>query len=485
MIVYFVVILVVGAAASRLVKGSGQQFVVAGRSLPFFIVGTTLLAQSLDANATLGNAAAVSAGGWWAGFQFPLGLALSLVVMGLFFAKRLHKLNLLTLGDFYYRRYNRTVEVLVGVLTAFSFAILVAGNIAGSAFILKAVFDWEYLQALFAIAVIVAAYVVLGGLWSVVAVDTAQIYFAVTGFVVAVAFFLITYGWSFFEAAIPAGHLDLSGLTSVDHGALLNWAGIIALAFGNAVALDFNARIYASRSGLTAQRACFYAAGFTLLVGIAASVLGLMSLTLVPEVADPRLSLPTLALEHAPFLIGMLILAGVVAAGISTADGGLAAVSAVIGRNFLQRNILKIWKGHYTADDRQRLDGRLLTITRLSAIPIMALAFFIAYVRPEPGILLVLAFDVVFAGCFVPLTLGLYWRKANTAGALAAIGSALRLILYFTIPAHLAGLDTLIPPVVSLVAMVAVSLATQQADPPKHVATTYVPTDEEVLSTQY
>ncbi len=114
-------------------------------------------------------------------------------------------------------------------------------------------------------------------------------------------------------------------------------------------------------------------------------------------------------------------------------------------------------------------------------------SIYMAIVRPEPGILLVLAFDVVFAGCFVPLTLGLYWKKANTPGALAAfiIGSLLRLILYYKIPEHLAGLDTMIPPVVSLLVMVPVSLMTQEKYPPKHDVNDYVPTEEEVLSTLY
>jgi Na+/proline symporter len=172
---------------------------------------------------------------------------------------------------------------------------------------------------------------------------------------------------------------------------------------------------------------------------------------------------------------------------MSTGDGGVLAISSVFGRNIVQRNILKIWQSRYTAEDRKSLDNRLLWVTRLVAIPVMAAAIWIAIVKPEPGILLVLAFDVVFAGCFVPLTLGLYWKKANAAGALAAvvIGSLLRVILYYKIPPDLAGLDTLIPPVVSLLVMVPVSLLTQKSSPPKHEVVTYVPSEEEVLSTAY
>jgi Na+/proline symporter len=125
-------------------------------------------------------------------------------------------------------------------------------------------------------------------------------------------------------------------------------------------------------------------------------------------------------------------------------------------------------------------------------IPVMAFSAWLAYVRPEPGIMLVLAFDVVFAGCLVPLTLGIYWKKANKYGALAAVivGSLLRLIFFFSvgnpafgifyIPESLAGLDTLIPPVVSLIVMVPVCLLTQKQDPPKHEAIFYAPTEEEV-----
>jgi len=129
-------------------------------------------------------------------------------------------------------------------------------------------------------------------------------------------------------------------------------------------------------------------------------------------------------------------------------------------------------------------DRKLLIISRLMAIPVVAFAIYLAIVKPEPGILLVLAFDVVFAGCLVPLTLGLYWKKANTPGALAAIiiGSVLRLILFYQIPEHLAGLDTMIPPVVSLIVMVIVSLMTQKSHPPKHHVINEVPDDAYVIA---
>jgi sodium/proline symporter len=82
------------------------------------------------------------------------------------------------------------------------------------------------------------------------------------------------------------------------------------------------------------------------------------------------------------------------------------------------------------------------------------------------------------------LTLGIYWSKANTPGALAAviIGSILRIYLFYTVPEELAGLDTLIAPVVSLLVMVPVSLMTQKSHPPKHHVVEEVPDDADVLA---
>jgi Na+/proline symporter len=193
-----------------------------------------------------------------------------------------------------------------------------------------------------------------------------------------------------------------------------------------------------------------------------------------------------------PYIVGLFVVGGVVGAGLSTANGGALAVSAVFGRNLLHRNIILPRQRRKAAElgisvdemnvDWHELDRRLLSYARLMLVPVFLIAWWLAIVRPEPGVMLVLAFDVVFAGCLVPLVLGIFWSKANTSGALASvvIGSGLRLLLFLGIPVVEPGLDTLIPPVVSLVVMVAVSLATYKTDVPKHHVISESPDDEQV-----
>jgi SSS family solute:Na+ symporter len=292
----------------------------------------------------------------------------------------------------------------------------------------------------------------------------------------------------------------------MENGALLNWAGILALGLGDIVALDFMERVFAARDAKTAKISCFFGAGFTIFTGLICSGIGLMGLKLLPEIADPRMVLPTIAMTSVPFIFGVFIMGGIIGAGASTADGGILGVSTVLGRNIIQKNVFRIWAkrknggavpqmpvteceisspGSDEADAAKVIsDKKLLLISRLMAIPVVGFAIYLAHVKPEPGILLVLAFDVVFAGCLVPLTLGLYWKKANTPGALAGVivGSVLRLILFYTIPEHLAGLDTMIAPVVCLIVMVVVSLMTQESHPPKHHVIHEIPDDADVIA---
>ncbi len=494
----------VGISMYFLVRGSGRRFIIAGKRLPLFLIGTMLFAQALDANATLGNAGGVYSFGFWGGFMFPLGLALCLVVVAIWYAKPLNRMNLITLADFYFRRFGRHVEVPVGLLMSFSFCILVAGNLAGAAWIIHMVFGMEYFPALLIMSVLLLAYTFSGGLFSCAATDIVQLYPALLAFVGGALWIFFSIGggdWGYFAAAIPAGYADLSGLYSIENGALLNWAGILALGIGDVVALDFMERVFAAKNPETARRGCFYGAGFTLILGLAASFIGLMAFQFLPEIDDPR-SVIVLAATSMPLVIGLFVMAGVIGAGLSTANGGALAVSAVFGRNILHRNILRPLHRRRAeklgvsveelAVDWHVLDRRLLWWARLWLIPVMAFSVWLAYVKPEPGMMLVLAFDVVFAGCLVPLTLGIYWKKANAYGALSAvvIGSVLRLILFFSvgnpaygifyIPEHLAGLETLIPPVVSLLVMVPVCLLTQKQDPPKHGVISEAPSEEEV-----
>ncbi|MEM3160269.1 MAG: hypothetical protein QXJ74_05755 [Nitrososphaera sp.] len=476
--------LAVGTLTSRLVRKSSKRYMVAGKSLPLFFVGTMLAAQSIDGNSSLGNVSLVYNFGFWAGAAIPIGLAACLILTGAFYGKKLNKMSLLTLPDFYFRRFGAGAEGISGVIMMVSFIVLVAGNFAASGFIMSAVFGIDFFWAMLIAAIVVLVYTFAGGLFSSAYTDIFQIYLAIGAFWAAFIFFAGGFSGTPFDtilAAAPEGYLDLSGLMTLEGGGLVNWAGIIGLAVGDIVALDFMERVFAARDGKTAQKGAFMGAGLTISTIVPTSMMGIVALFLIPGIADPFLAYPELAINHVPFPIGVALLMGVLGASMSTANGGLLAISSVISRNLIQRDILKKWLKRPGMDDK-----KLLRTTRIFTIPMMVSAFILAYLLPQPGVYLILAFDIVFAGAWAPLTLGLFWRKANMPAAVVSlvVGTGLRLLMFFVIPLELAGLDTFIPPPISFALFVIVALATQKKYPgeKRHGVVDYVPPEEDVVN---
>jgi Na+/proline symporter len=456
---------------------------VAGKSLPLFFVGTMLAAQSIDGNSSLGNVSLVYQFGFWAGAVIPIGLAVCLVLTGAFYAKKLNKMSMLTLPDFYYRRFGAGPEGISAILMMISFIVLVAGNFAASGFILSAVLHIDFFWAMLIAALVVLVYTFAGGLFSSAYTDIFQIYLAIGAFWAAFIFFAGGFSGVDFGAILgnaPPSYLDLSGLTDMGNGALVNWAGILALGLGDIVALDFMERVFAAKDGKTARRGAFMGGGLTALTIIPTSMMGIVALYFLPNLTDPFTAYPDLAINHVPFAIGVALLMGVLGASMSTANGGLLAISSVMSRNIIQRDILRKWFKKPGMEDK-----KLLRTTRIFTIPMMAAAFILGYLLPQPGVYLILAFDIVFAGAWAPLTLGLFWKKSNWYAAITSLilGSGLRLLLFFITPPELAGLDTMIPPIVSFVAFIIVALVTQKKDPgiEKHGVIEYVPPEQDVI----
>src|ERR671923_1432090 len=482
-IAFLALSVVVGTLTAKLVKKSSRRYMVAGKSLPLFFVGTMLAAQSIDGNSSLGNVSLVYQFGFWAGAAIPIGLAVCLILTGAFYAKKLNKISMLTLPDFYYRRYGNGAEGISAVLMMISFIVLVAGNFAASGFILSTTLHIDFFWGILIAAIIVLIYTFAGGLFSSAYTDIFQIYLAIGAFWAAFIFFAagaagVDFGTILGNA--PPGYLDLSGLIDIGSGALVNWGAILALGLGDIVALDFMERVFAAKDPKTASRGAYWGGALTLFTVIPTSMMGIVALFFLPNLEDPFTAYPTLAINHMPYPIGVALLMGVLGASMSTANGGLLAISSVISRNIIQRDIIRRILKRPGMEDR-----KLLTTTRIFTIPMMAAAFILGYLLPQPGIYLILAFDIVFAGAWAPLTLGLFWRKANFPAAITSLvlGSALRLLLFFVIPIELAGLDTMIPPVVAFALFVIVALATQKKYPgeQRHGVLEYVPPEEDII----
>lgn len=320
----------IGIGTYFVVKNKAENFFVAGRSLPLWIVIATLASQSIDSNALLGNADLSYKFHFWDGAVLPIGLGLSLINNGIFFAAKINEDNVLTLPDVYAKRYGKAVEIMVSIVTIISFTFLLGGNLVGMAAILSYLLGISQTAGVWLSGSVVWAYTVSGGLYSVAYTDVLQ---ATVGWLgcLSLAFYLISneqgsatpsigipgYVYPddatcamydgvpcsedaslccFNEAkwcpdgectvgdnmAYPFGDLRVfnnemtepHALTPFPNAIFFNWATIFILGFGNLGALDFQARCMASKTPRVATIGCFCAGIATFIVGIPFAYLG-------------------------------------------------------------------------------------------------------------------------------------------------------------------------------------------------------------------
>mgnify|MGYP001232908175 FL=1 len=172
----------IGLVASYYVGDDTNKFFVAGRTLPLPIVVMTLASQCIDANAVLGNADLSYWYHFYDGAVLPIGLGLSLILNGLFLAKPINEMKLLTLPDLYARKYGRLTEVLGSLICTASFIALLAGNLVGCGKIMAYLFPVVPLKAGITLSgLVMLLYTAAGGLVSVAYSDCAQALFGLLG----------------------------------------------------------------------------------------------------------------------------------------------------------------------------------------------------------------------------------------------------------------------------------------------------------------
>ncbi|OMQ14957.1 sodium:solute symporter [Modestobacter sp. VKM Ac-2676] len=411
-----------GLVSARRVRGDSTNYLVAGRRLSAGLVGAVLVSQAVDSNATIGNADLAAAFGFWAGAALPIGLALCLLLMGLFFAKRMHAANVVTLPEFFRRRFGPGVELAASGLTVGSFAILLAGNLVALGFLLERFLGVSYTVGILITIPLALLYTITGGMFASVYTGVAQVAINIVGVIALAVWMGTTYG---FSAPEGMGAGDLAQLTSADSGAVINWATIIALGLGNLVAIDLMQRIFSSRSPKSAQRACFSAATGILLFCLPLSFVAVAAVAVVGDAAADGPILYTLLGEYAPVWLAVIVISGLLAATVTTVSGVLLSTASV-----LVRNVLRVDAGAPV------MTPRIMRATRLATLPMAAVAALVALRVPQTGILLTLAFDVLLASLVVPFILGLFWRRGGTAAAVAAIvvGVAVRLVFFLLTP---------------------------------------------------
>jgi SSS family solute:Na+ symporter len=442
--VYLIGTLALGAYAGTRVKTT-QDFAVAGRTLPLAMVITTTFATWFGAETVMGIPAKFAQGGLSAVVEDPFGAGMCLVLVGAFFAAKLYKMNLMTIGDFYRERYGKGVEIFCSIAIILSYLGWVAAQITalGLVFSLLSAGAISPEMGMVIGTVSVLIYVMMGGMLAVAWTDFVQMIVLVLG-LTFIAFTAGNLAGGADKVVAMAQSNDWFRILpeNTSTGWLFFVAAAITMMFGSIPQQDVFQRVMSAKDSGTAAKGAMIGGVSYILFAFVPMFIVASSLIIMPEEAkallkdDPQKVLPTLIMQHMPFFAQVLFFGALLSAIKSTSSATLLAPST----SFVE-NILKNIKPRL--DDKELLLAMRITILVFAAL---VLGYAIKMRGTSIYELVSSAYQVTLVGAFVPLVAGLYWKKASTQGAIAslALGIGVWLVCMFTtaetFPPQLAGL---------------------------------------------
>lgn len=433
-ILYLFTTILIGVAASLFVRDS-KDYVLAGRRLPLFLASSALFATWFGSETLLGASSRFVEDGFLGVIEDPFGAALCLFLVGIFFAKPLYRMNILTFGDFYKNRFGRKAEILSSVFMIPSYFGWIAAQFVALGIILHSMTGLPVSIGIFAGAGVVLIYTAIGGMWAISFTDFLQTILIVLGLAYLV--------W---DLSSKAGGIDVV-LSFAKPGffrffpemnsksILVYVAAWMTIGLGSIPQQDIFQRVMASKSEKVAVYSSLLGSFFYLSVALLPLLAVLCARKIYPEIAkeDAQMILPKTVLAHTGLFTQILFFGALLSAVMSTASGAVLASASVLGEN-LVRPFLK-----------KSNEKTLLRVLRISVVAITLVSLSMAYTKNNIYELVSQASALSLVSLFVPLVAGLFRKSSTSTGAVLSMvfGFVVWLfcnILSLEIPASIPGL---------------------------------------------
>jgi len=459
-IAYLLVTIAIGLVAAKRVKTSAD-FAIAGRHLPLAMIVTTTFATWFGAETVLGIPAKFVNSGLNGVVEDPFGAGGCLILVGLFFAGKLYRMNLLTISDYYRERYGRSVEIFCSIIIMVSYLGWVSAQVTALGLVFNllsgGVISMPWGMTIGVVSVL--AYTLFGGMWSVAITDFIQMIILVVGLATLAVYAGDQAGGADKVIALAVSQDLFKFLPEPNMKDILFFlAAAMTIMFGSIPQQDVFQRVMSANSLNAATKGPIIGGICYILFAFVPMFLVVSALIIMPEQAaqlieeDPQKVLPTLVMTQMPFVMQVLFFGALLSAIKSCASATLLAPSVTFTEN--------IWRQFFPHQgDKQSLLAMRVTVLVFSAL---VLLYAIQMQGSSIYEMVSGAYQVTLVGAFIPLLFGLYWAKATTQGAILSIAFGLStwLLLLMTpageeFPAQLAGV------LASLAGMLIGSLAPQ------------------------
>lgn len=410
-VAYLLLTLLIGYWASRRIKSSAD-FVVAGRRLPLFIAGSALFATWFGSETIMGASSEFVEHGVIGIIEDPFGAALCLILVGLFFARPLYRLNILTFNDYFRIRFSRKVEWVSAIFMVPSYFGWIAAQLVAMAIILQVLAGIPIVGGIWICTLIVVIYTYIGGMWAVSVTDFIQTLVIIAGLLfLAIQLFGDIGSFDRLTDGRPAGFFDF--WPERDWNSMLTYiAAWITIGLGSIPQQDVFQRTMSAKSEKTAVRAAYMGGLMYLTIGCLPLFIGLCATVLYPELAageDPQMILPQVVLQHSNLGMQAIFFGAILSAILSTTSGAILAPASVIGENLLKPRF------------PQWTDKQFLQALRFSVVGVAVASAIMAMMKANIYELVSQSSALSLVSLFVPLVAGLYWKRGTAQGALVSM----------------------------------------------------------------
>ncbi|WP_020008568.1 sodium:solute symporter [Salinicoccus albus] len=404
-ILYFIILMSIGVIGSIKAKTS-EQYMVAGRNLGVFMLFGCLTAVFLGGSSTIGSSQLgyeMGLGGIW--FVFSMGLGITL--FGLLFLNRVMGFKLLTISELLGKLFNTQSKLIGAVIAAIYTLMISVTQVIAIGALLSGIFNWNLTTSMLVGGGVVFFYTILGGMWTLSVTDVIQFSIMTLGiFIIMLPQSLSAAGGvNELTAQLPSQYFDV---TAIGFTEIVSY--LLTYTLGMMVGQDIWQRYFTAKDTKTAKMSGVLVGVYSLLYSLAMIVIGMCALIVIPNIQNTQNVFTEMAFETIPNGLLGIVFAAVAAAIMSTASGTLLASSTLISKDILKDHVFT------NATDRQ-----FLIISRITTLIIGVIAVLIALWIQELLVAIDIAYALLAGSIFVPILLGLFWKKATGRAAFVSI----------------------------------------------------------------
>jgi SSS family transporter len=420
-VIYLLVTIAIGLWAAKRVANS-KDFLVAGRRLPLYMTVTTVFATWFGAETVLSVSATFARDGLGGIIADPFGSSFCLVFVALFFARAFYRMDLLTIGDFYRKRYNKPVEVITSVAITASYLGWTSAQLTalGLVFAVLSGGALSLNEGILLGAAIVLGYTIWGGMWSVAWTDLFQTVIIIVGLWIVA---LLVSDMAGGTGRVIAAAAEAGKFKFWPEGGSKEWLAFAAawatLAIGSIPQQDVFQRVTSAKNESVAVKGTLIGGAAYFLFAFVPVFIAYAALVVDPQLAqlfqsddarEIQFILPHFIRDRVPVWAQVLFFGALLSAILSTASGALLAPTALFTENVL--------RPFYS-----RMSERQFLFTLRIVLVCFTLAALLFGLNSKSTMYEMVqnAYKVTLAGAFVPLVAGLFWRRATAAGAMASI----------------------------------------------------------------